>query len=484
MKSLRHFKYLWLIGLGVTMLVIALPILVFTRPEAVSAASPWDNVPKRNPAVSHANLISGEFKTGQEVTAKCLTCHAEAAHEVTQTTHWTWKSKPSYDPVRGEELAIGKANLLNNFCIGIQSNWQGCTKCHAGYGWADANFDFSDSANVDCLVCHDQSGAYAKTTAGNVADGVDLLTAAKSVGIPTRQNCGGCHFNGGGGAAVKHGDLDESLYFPSEVVDVHMGRLNFQCVDCHLTSSHQIKGKAISVSPTNENQVACTDCHDKSATHTDSRINSHLDTVACQTCHIPAGALRQPTKMEWDWSTAGQDLPEDPHEYLKIKGSFVYQSSFIPEYAWYNGTADHYLLGDKIDPTGRTPITKPRGSINDPNALIFPFKVHLAKQPYDAIYNYLLQPQTVGEYWVNFDWEKALQSGAKATGIAYSGQYGFASTEMYWPTTHMVQPKENALQCADCHGEGTRLDWAALGYPGDPMLWGGRKVIPQAVEVK
>jgi hypothetical protein len=45
---------------------------------------------------------------------------------------------------------------------------------------------------------------------------------------------------------------------------------------------------------------------------------------------------------------------------------------------------------------------------------------------------------------------------------------------MYWPTTHMVQPAENALQCADCHGEGGRLDWQALGYPGDPLEWGGR----------
>ncbi len=58
--------------------------------------------------------------------------------------------------------------------------------------------------------------------------------------------------------------------------------------------------------------------------------------------------------------------------------------------------------------------------------------------------------------------------------MKYSGQYGFAETWMYWPTTHMVQPKENALQCTDCHAENGRLDWEALGYPGDPMEWGGR----------
>jgi mono/diheme cytochrome c family protein len=60
------------------------------------------------------------------------------------------------------------------------------------------------------------------------------------------------------------------------------------------------------------------------------------------------------------------------------------------------------------------------------------------------------------------------------TGLKYSGQYGFAETWMYWPSTHMVQPAANALQCNDCHGSNGRLDWKALGYPGDPMVWGGR----------
>ena len=48
---------------------------------------------------------------------------------------------------------------------------------------------------------------------------------------------------------------------------------------------------------------------------------------------------------------------------------------------------------------------------------------------------------------------------------------------MYWPTTHMVQPTHEALQCVDCHGESGRLDWLALGYPGDPIDWGGRTTI-------
>jgi hypothetical protein len=58
--------------------------------------------------------------------------------------------------------------------------------------------------------------------------------------------------------------------------------------------------------------------------------------------------------------------------------------------------------------------------------------------------------------------------------MPYSGDYGFAETEMYWPQTHMVAPKERALQCLSCHSEGGRMDWEALGYPGDPIRWGSR----------
>ena len=88
----------------------------------------------------------------------------------------------------------------------------------------------------------------------------------------------------------------------------------------------------------------------------------------------------------------------------------------------------------------------------------------------------MLAPVTAGPdgYWTNFDWNNAFKLAEQRMGLKYSGSYGFAETWMYWPTTHMVQPKENALSCESCHGPEGRLDWKALGYPGDPMEWGGR----------
>ena len=104
--------------------------------------------------------ISGPFKSPMEVTQKCLECHEEAAHDVMQTSHWTWELEQE---ITGEgNVFRGKKNAINNFCISINSNWSRCTSCHISYGWKDASFDFTDQSRVDCLVCHDQTGTYAK----------------------------------------------------------------------------------------------------------------------------------------------------------------------------------------------------------------------------------------------------------------------------------------------------------------------------------
>lgn len=476
---MKKSSYIWIIGLVATIAVITIPIAIFWPQASASKDNPWAYVPQAKVHTGHTDLLPGPYQTPQEVTQACLNCHPDAAAEVMKTSHWTWESQPFEAPWREEPVTIGKLNQINNFCIGARGNQRLCMTCHIGYGWEEnASYDFSNQLNVDCLACHADTSEYAKGEYGNPAEGIDLAAAASSVRMPNRDNCGKCHFDGGGGNGVKHGDLDESLYFPSENLDVHMGRNDFLCTDCHQAKDHKIKGRLtvdnITIDPTE--QVSCTDCHVQYP-HNDERINLHTASVACQTCHVPSMALKNPTKTFWDWSTAGQDRPDDHFTYLKIKGSFIYQSDLRPNYTWFNGNlAYRYILGDKIDPNQPTYINIPAGDIKDPTAKIFPFKIHVAKQPYDALYNYLLQPITAGEngYWTNFDWDNAFRLAEKIIGLPYSGQYGFAETWMYWPSTHMVQPKENALQCIACHSPQGRLDWSALGYPGDPMQWGGR----------
>ena len=476
----KRFPLWTLGGLGI-LLVILVPVLYFLPRADKPSTDPADYLPEKPVHVDHADIVKGEFKAGQDVTRACLECHADAATQVRKTTHWTWESKAFDVPWRDTPVTIGKINQINNFCIGSQGNENKCMSCHAGYGWeAGRETALANQENVDCLACHADTGTYGKGLFGNPAEGVDLLAAARSVRAPTRENCGKCHFDGGGGNGVKHGDLDESLYFPNKNNDIHMGsKLDMQCTDCHWTNEHQTLGRMVADNYTIDpkEQVSCEQCH-MNQQHADERLNTHLSAVACQTCHIPALATEDPTKVFWDWSKAGLDGRVDDHfTYLKIKGEFVYDENFAPTYLWFNGNNEYrYLLGDKIDPNGITYINRPAGSITDPTAKIFPFKLHIARQPYDVVNNYLLQPITAGKdgFWTTFDWNSAFEMAAPVTGLAYSGQYSFAETCMYWPTTHMVQPSENALQCEACHGESGRLDWEALGYPGDPVEWGGR----------
>jgi octaheme c-type cytochrome (tetrathionate reductase family) len=309
---------------------------------------------------------------------------------------------------------------------------------------------------------------------GNPRKDADLLAAAKSVGYPTRDACGFCHYYGGGGLAVKHGDLDTTLNNPNDYDDVHMSRAGFTCIDCHGGHGHNIKGKSISLSTNDDNGVSCTQCH-SSRPHESERLNGHTERVACQTCHIPYFADSIPTKMWWDWSKAGDDTRKDDiHHYLKIKGEFKYDKHVVPEYYWFDGTADRYLAGDRIPDEGPVEINRPRGKLGEPGAKIWPFKVHRGKQVYDVNNRTLLIPLTSGEggFWHEFNWDQALRLGVPYSGVPYSGEYGFINTEMYWTMDHMVMPKEHALRCVDCHSPGGRMDWTRLGYFGDPMKAG------------
>lgn len=443
--------------------------------------------------------LNRPFASGPEVTKACLKCHTEAAAQVQKSIHWTWSAD---NPMTGQK--VGKLNAINSFCGSPLSNEPRCTSCHIGYGWEDASFDHTDQTKVDCLVCHDTTGEYWKIEDGaghpiyepTMVNGTqmmppDLTKIARHVGETRRENCGACHFSGGGGDGVKHGDLDSSLLTATKSLDVHMAKdgANMSCADCHTFDAHIHDGSRFAMTAkdahgldkpfeTHEGHATCESCH--SATpHQDAKLNDHTDRVACQTCHIPEFARGGvATKTWWDWSTAGkkdangQPLKiKDEHghwSYLATKGDFEYAENVVPTYAWFDGAVEVTLATDTLDDSGVWPINRIGGSAGDAGSRIWPFKVMRGKQPYDPVTKRLLVNHVYGPgdgtaFWSYYDYGKSIATGMEVAGLPWSGEIGFIETTMHWPITHMVAPKGDALACADCHArEGGRL----AGLPG------------------
>lgn len=492
------------------MFVRYLTVLALGFAQVAFAAAP---AVKLSTTADHSKFkeLARQFSSGPELTKACIGCHTEAAKQVHLTKHWTWEF---LNP--GSQQRLGKKNVINNFCISVPSNTAFCTSCHVGYGWKDNNFDFKSEANVDCLACHDTTGAYKKLPglaghpayqdmevppgSGKIVKAVNLTKIAQSVGKTSRDTCGACHFYGGGGDGVKHGDMDSSLAAPDREVDVHMDAvgLDFTCATCHKATGHDVAGSRynpvakdtggahIRGKHDQSNPATCQSCHGNTP-HKGSgkavRLNHHTDKIACQTCHIPEIARGGvATKMSWDWSTAGRLTPDGKPMLVKNdKGQVIYDSKkgdftlgehVRPEYVWFNGEVTYTLLEDKItNPDAVTRINKLGGSPHDGRSLIWPMKVFRGAQPYDPVNQTLVTPHTAGNddtaYWKNFGWEKAIDSGMKVSGAPFSGKVGFIKTEMSWPITHMVAPKEASVKCSECHQKNGRLEGVAGVYiPG------------------
>lgn len=459
-----------------------------------------DTLPDR---VNHNEfeILQQNFEEPQQVTEACLSCHNKTGQEVMQSSHWKWSRTVINE--NGDTLELGKKNIINNFCIGVETNKPRCTSCHIGYGWDDEGFDFTAERNIDCIVCHDQTGTYKKfpTMAGypvkeeKVFGGKkftppDYNLIAQNIGMPKRENCGSCHYSGGGGNNVKHGDIEKVLNNTTKNIDIHMAvdGQDMSCTACHITNQHNIQGQLYSVSSHNRERTTCTQCHTDTP-HESQRINMHANKVACQTCHIPTYAKDAPTKMYWDWSTAGRHnadgslvTEKDSNgfvTYLGKKGNFKWERNVTPEYVWFNGNATQYQLGDKIgDTTKAVQINTLLGSYEDPNSKIIPVKVHRGKQIFDPVNNIMIVPHLYGKdstsYWKNFDWNKASATGMKSAGLPYSGEYAFIKTEMYWPINHMVSSRYESLNCTDCHSRDGRLagltDFYLLGRDKNNLI--------------
>jgi hypothetical protein len=290
------------------------------------------------------------------------------------TAHWTWEHTNS---LTGQRL--GKNNVINNYCIAVPSNEPRCTCCHVGWGYSDKTFDFSDETKVDCLVCHDTTGEYKKFPAGSgypvmgtpkefpagsgkIWPVVDLVRVAQNVGKSSRATCGACHFYGGGDDAVKHGDLDSTMAYPSRELDVHMGTngLNFACAKCHQTEEHRIPGTRYAKDHTGRPDVRELP-HGGAAPGQPARPGPahrtggvpdlpHPGVRARGQIHhdvlglVHGGGQRHQRAEHGDSERAGGSHLRHP------EGGFVWERDVVPEYIWFNGGATYVTLDDEIEP--------------------------------------------------------------------------------------------------------------------------------------
>ncbi len=446
----------------------------------------------------HERVFQDFLVNGLQTTQDCQICHATSAGEIVNTAHWNWRG-PTDDIVDVADAAVGKRNLLSPFTIALSANEAQCTQCHLAYAYAGPDFDFTDPASIDCLVCHDSTGDYvriATATGGapglrfdegnRTVDADELTDLAEQVQLrPSRSNCGSCHFYADGGDNARGGDLPSDLADPPESLDVHMGALGFDCVTCHTAEQHGIAGFLLHSRDEGGAGPQCVRCHSEDAPHRDNPVlsqllNIHARRVGCETCHLPAIGRSRPTLASLDWSQAGQGVragPADAPTFDPARGELKWIENARPALRWHDGRWRRKVLGanDSFTEagTGGDPVelAAPVATIADADAKILPFKVVSARMPADAQARRLmaagLPVVNDGGVVQSFEWNDAVAAGAAAAGQPFSGALEFVWTRTYVRVSHTIPPRAMALGCENCHGVAGFFE--ALGYDGDPF---------------
>jgi len=420
--------------------------------------------------------IQGPFTSLEEVTSACLKCHHQQAVEVLQSTHWTWVRQRT---VNGKNTLYGKKDSLTGFVIDVSSNPTRCMGCHVSNTRPNVNFDTPAPEMVDCLVCHDTTGNYRQLDQGAPVDhnGNTLELMARNVGKPAPVNCMICHF-----ADCGLPSIDQSLTTTSgnisAVKDIHMDQplISFTCQDCHASNSGHSFNRKIQQMNNSSSEEGCASCH-TSTPHVIEKLNQHVTTIACQTCHIPQYAQKYPSIINWNWIMTGKVnrmYQNNLHNRTLTldENGFTSATQIEPVYLWDDGGDRVYTRGQRIKPQELTYLQRP--SERNQKSKITPFRVIHGTQIYDKKYRYLISPKmqpTGSTFFADSDWDTVASQGMQAIVLPYSGQYAFTPTVSFRRINHGVASISQTLDCLECHGSTSRMPWVELGYEQDP--WTG-----------
>ncbi len=420
--------------------------------------------------VEHATL-QGPFTSVAEVTAACLQCHPQTGPALLESVHWRWQRQRTID---GATETYAKLDGLTNFGIVARSNPGRCLSCHISIAPGPESVEHGAPGNIDCLVCHDTSNTYRRNRKAGPAE---LLRMARSAGRPLPANCLTCHGPAcGPGTGLRRTDFS---------ADIHLSRAgaHMTCQDCHPSAGRHQMPRQLTRNRGIRSATGCRACHSDSP-HSRTQLNRHAELISCQACHIPEYGRTTPVLIGWNWLLSGQGAgisvndPKGRHHLLTDSG-FLLGSHVVPIYRWDNGNDLVYRRGDRTEP-GKAAILQEPGP-RKPDSRIRPFMLLYGIQLYDARYRYLISPELSGESGALFakqGWESIARAGMNSIRLPYSGRHDFTATLTYRRLDHGTVPASQALDCMDCHGVSTRMDWQALGYEADP--WTDAEQPPRA----
>lgn len=520
------------------LIVVFIPVAVLTCTPARQPITP-ERSPVTFSKSSEENRIEAMHARvfnqlgGYKGPEACYACHQKEYQDVSHSYHVhqgriTKDGEIAHDP--NDSVDIGMFNrwysLSNTDRVKTpESQWRlmeavYCSQCHPGGGVVKPF-----GMDVDCLFCHQQSGYKGGKGVGKTLAGLDsegyvvqsngarmaelMMAGAKAggdlqkldlseiavksmtgvelrVGKPKPDNCNFCHWKSDSKRGTHYGVLG------GKSTDVHYSA-GIRCQDCHVTVNHEIgKGKVVDNAGTPHlrgTMKSCTDCHGDAPHVGDEadELNMHLETIACETCHIPKTSpgtkrvnwllgMDMPKMMKlYNWMMPvarlmGMASPEKMTEQMdNMIGCYKTKNlaMFEPGYAWYNRD------------TICTDIPHPTGSIDDPDSRITPFNVIEI-----AIYDDGTTPEVVENpdghamgYPVPRTFvARAGGKGKRSTTLeemrAYdNGRYKNAllrNTPQYFNLYHSIAPAKEALKCNDCHtAAGGRLDFVQLGYDAE-----------------
>ncbi len=419
----------------------------------------------------------------------CRTCHPQQANDVFAAGHYQWQGSAPYN-TNSPGVKQGKIqNSVNSYCVNILGNWDGidaskngaCSACHIGRGLKPTTTATTEQLdNIDCLLCHQQAykrkrnattGLFEPDTAAMT---ITMDQAVQTIHRPVRANCLQCHAKGGGGDAVKRGDMSLAQTATTDRNhDVHMATTgaNFNCQSCHKVLNHHIAGSGTDLRVVDYDvPVTCVSCHttkESSAGHATAKINDHVKRVACQTCHIPRygrnasdTAATEATEIHRDWTHTHNTTPP-------LHPARTMANDLLPRYAFWNGYNMTALLYDTATldaATNAYPTSRPIGGINDTYSKLFPFKYKTASQPYAPNRKQLVAIDT-RVFFSTGDYVAATQQGLLNMGYPSTEPFTMVTTDTYQLITHTIPPATgNVLACTTCHENTSQMNLPALGY--------------------